>query len=123
MAIRLRKGLMMHKGTIVDATLIAAPPWTTNKYDKRDPKMDQSKKGILDIIPLAKRMTISASIVPASGNGVTPITTPSCRPAAARPAVQASLPCKSTKMHLLQFGGGRRGIRTHPPMQAGDSAG
>jgi IS5 family transposase len=38
---------MMREGTIVDATLIAAPPSTKNKDKdkKRDPEMHQSKKG------------------------------------------------------------------------------
>jgi len=117
------KGLMMRDGTIVDARLIAAPSSTKNKDGKRDPEMHQSKEGILDIVPLAISVAAGASIAPASGNGVMPIITPSCRPAAARPAVQASLPCKSTEMHLLQFGGGRRGIQEPSPMQAGDSAG
>ena len=39
------QGLMMREGTIVDATLIAAPPSTKNKDQKRDPEMHQSKKG------------------------------------------------------------------------------
>jgi IS5 family transposase len=39
------KDLMMREGTIVDATLIAAPPSTKNKDGKRDPEMHQSKKG------------------------------------------------------------------------------
>ncbi len=39
------KGLVMREGTIVDATLIAAPPSTKNKDKKRDPEMHQSKKG------------------------------------------------------------------------------
>lgn len=39
------KGLLMREGTIVDATLIAAPPSTKNKDGKRDPEMHQSKKG------------------------------------------------------------------------------
>lgn len=39
------KGLMMRDGTIVDATLIAAPPSTKNKDGERDPEMHQSKKG------------------------------------------------------------------------------
>ena len=39
------KGLMLREGTIVDATLIAAPPSTKNKAGKRDPEMHQSKKG------------------------------------------------------------------------------
>jgi IS5 family transposase len=39
------KGLLMREGTIVDATLIAAPPSTKNKDGERDPEMHQSKKG------------------------------------------------------------------------------
>lgn len=39
------KGYFMRKGTIVDATLIAAPPSTKNKEKKRDPEMSQTKKG------------------------------------------------------------------------------
>lgn len=39
------KGLMMRKGTIVDAMLIAAPPSTKNKDGERAPEMHQSKKG------------------------------------------------------------------------------
>lgn len=39
------KGLSMREGTIVDATLIAAPPSTKNKDGTRDPEMHQSKKG------------------------------------------------------------------------------
>lgn len=39
------KGLFLREGTIVDASLIAAPPSTKNKDKKRDPDMHQSKKG------------------------------------------------------------------------------
>jgi IS5 family transposase len=39
------KGLLMRAGTIVDATLIAAPPSTKNRDGKRDPDMHQAKKG------------------------------------------------------------------------------
>jgi IS5 family transposase len=39
------KGLMLRQGTIVDATLIAAPPSTKNKVEARDPEMHQTKKG------------------------------------------------------------------------------
>ena len=35
----------MRQGTIVDATLIAAPSLTKNKEGKRDPEMHQTKKG------------------------------------------------------------------------------
>lgn len=39
------QGLVMREGTIVDATLIAAPPSTKNSDKERDPEMHQSKKG------------------------------------------------------------------------------
>lgn len=39
------KGLFLREGTIIDATLIAAPPSTKNKDGKRDAEMHQSKKG------------------------------------------------------------------------------
>ena len=38
-------GLMMHGGTIVDASIIAAPKSTKNQEGKRDPEMHQTKKG------------------------------------------------------------------------------
>ena len=40
-----KAGLIMHGGSIVDASLIAAPSSTKNKEKKRDPEMHQSKKG------------------------------------------------------------------------------
>lgn len=39
------QGLFMRAGTIVDATLIAAPPSTKNREGKRDGEMHQAKKG------------------------------------------------------------------------------
>ena len=39
------KGLMLKSGTVVDATLIAAPSSTKNKDGERDPEMHQTKKG------------------------------------------------------------------------------
>ena len=39
------KGLMLRAGTVVDATLIAAPSSTKNQSGERDPEMHQSKKG------------------------------------------------------------------------------
>ncbi len=43
---RLEKaGLMMHGGTIVDATLIQSTTSTKNKSGERDPEMHQTKKG------------------------------------------------------------------------------
>jgi IS5 family transposase len=40
-----RRGLMMRQGTLVDATLLAAPPSTKNKEKQRDPEMHQTRKG------------------------------------------------------------------------------
>jgi len=39
------KGMLMREGTIVDATIIAAPPSTKNRAKARDPEMHQAKKG------------------------------------------------------------------------------
>lgn len=39
------QGLFMKEGTIVDATIIAAPSSTKNAEQKRDPEMSQTKKG------------------------------------------------------------------------------
>ena len=37
--------MLLREGTLVDATLIAAPPSTKNKEKQRDPEMHQTKKG------------------------------------------------------------------------------
>jgi IS5 family transposase len=39
------RGLMLREGTLVDATIIAAPPSTKNADKARDPEMHQTKKG------------------------------------------------------------------------------
>ncbi|ANF89316.1 Transposase (plasmid) [Pseudomonas antarctica] len=39
------RGLLLKEGTIVDATLIAAPHSVKNREGKRDPEMHQAKKG------------------------------------------------------------------------------
>ena len=39
------RGLLLREGTLVDATLIAAPPSTKNLKRERDPEMHQTKKG------------------------------------------------------------------------------
>lgn len=39
------RGLLLREGTMVDATIIAAPPSTKNKDHARDPEMHQAKKG------------------------------------------------------------------------------
>ena len=38
------RGLMMKEGTLVDATIIEAPPSTKNAGKSRDPEMHQTKK-------------------------------------------------------------------------------
>ncbi|MDH6169443.1 IS5 family transposase [Variovorax boronicumulans] len=40
-----RKGLLLKRGSIVDATIIAAPSSTKNASGERDPEMHQTKKG------------------------------------------------------------------------------
>ena len=40
-----RKGLLLKRGSIVDATIIAAPSSTKNSTGQRDPEMHQTKKG------------------------------------------------------------------------------
>jgi IS5 family transposase len=42
-----RRGLMLKAGTVVDATLIAAPSSTKNNSGERDPEMHQTKTGNL----------------------------------------------------------------------------
>ncbi|WP_158002564.1 hypothetical protein [Methyloterricola oryzae] len=39
------QGLLLREGTVVDATLIAAPPSTKNQGQQRDPDMHPTKKG------------------------------------------------------------------------------
>ncbi|MGJ7504918.1 IS5 family transposase [Variovorax sp. ZT5P49] len=40
-----KKGLLLKRGSIVDATIIAAPSSTKNESGERDPEMHQTKKG------------------------------------------------------------------------------
>jgi IS5 family transposase len=39
------RGVLLREGTIVDATIMAAPPSTKNRAKTRDPEMRQTKKG------------------------------------------------------------------------------
>jgi IS5 family transposase len=41
----IRKGLLLKRGSMVDATIIAAPSSTKNAEGERDPEMHQTKKG------------------------------------------------------------------------------
>lgn len=44
-ALLARKGLLLKRGSIVDATIIAAPSSTKNAKGERDPEMHQTRKG------------------------------------------------------------------------------
>lgn len=44
-ALLTERGLLMNRGTLIDATLIAAPSSTKNEKRARDPEMHQTKKG------------------------------------------------------------------------------
>lgn len=44
-ALLAEQGLLLRRGTVVDATLIAAPPSTKNREQKRDAEMTSTKKG------------------------------------------------------------------------------
>ena len=54
------RGLMMRQGTLVDATLLAAPPSTKNKEKQRDPEMHQTRKGNQWYFGMKKREEIMA---------------------------------------------------------------
>lgn len=44
-ALLAERGQFLREGTIVDATILSAPPSTKNKTKERDPEMHQTKKG------------------------------------------------------------------------------
>lgn len=44
-ALLTEKKLLLREGTLIDATIIAAPPSTKNREGKRDPEMHQTRKG------------------------------------------------------------------------------
>ncbi len=54
------KGLMLKTGTVVDATLIAAPNSTKNSTVQRDPEMHQTKKGNLWHIGMKAHIGVDA---------------------------------------------------------------
>lgn len=66
------KGLMMRGGTVVDATIIAAPSSTKNNDGKRDPEMHQTKKGNLWHFGMKAHIGVDAE----SGLTHTLVTTP-----------------------------------------------
>lgn len=67
-----RKGLLLREGTIVDATIIAAPSSTKNRQGERDPEMHQTKKGNQWYFGMKAHIGVDAS----SGLVHTLVTTP-----------------------------------------------
>lgn len=55
-----RSGLLLKTGTVVDATLIAAPTSTKNKEKARDPEMHSSKKGLQWYFGMKAHMGVDA---------------------------------------------------------------
>jgi len=53
-------GLLLRRGTLVDATLIAAPPSTKNQERKRDAEMSSTKKGNHDSFGLKAHIGVEA---------------------------------------------------------------
>ena len=46
------RGLLLHEGTIVDASIISAPSSTKNRERQRDPEMKQTKKGSVTMLQI-----------------------------------------------------------------------
>ena len=55
-----RKGLLLKRGSIVDATIIAAPSSTKNADGQRDPAMHQTKKGHPRYLGMKARIGVDA---------------------------------------------------------------
>jgi IS5 family transposase len=66
------RGMTMRQGTIVDATLIAAPSSTKNKEGKRDPERRQTKKKQPVVPPLRGRMRLRDEDPRRRGQGLRP---------------------------------------------------
>ncbi len=55
------RGLMLRKGTVVDATIIHAPSSTKNKDGKRDPELHQTKKGNMYLFVMKAHIGVDAA--------------------------------------------------------------
>lgn len=67
-----QQGLLLREGTVVDATIIAAPSSTKNREGQRDPEMHQTKKGNQWYFGMKAHIGVDA----ASGLVHTMVTTP-----------------------------------------------
>jgi IS5 family transposase len=57
-------GLTVSRGTIVDATIIAAPSSTKNRQKKRDPEMHQTKKGNQWYFSMKAHVGVDSQVLP-----------------------------------------------------------
>ena len=75
----LKRGLRLSKGTIVDATIIAAPSSTKNAEGQRDPQMHQTKKGNAWHFGLKAHLGVDSQSKVIHSAVVTPANTADCK--------------------------------------------
>jgi len=73
------RGLRLSKGTIVDATIIAAPSSTKNAEGERDPEMHQTKKGNQWYFGMKAHVGVDAKSKVIHSVVVTPANTADCK--------------------------------------------
>lgn len=74
-----RRGLRLSKGTIVDATIIAAPSSTKNAAGERDPDMHQTKKGQQWYFGMKMHVGVDSQSKVIHSVAVTPANTADCK--------------------------------------------
>ena len=74
-----RRGLRLSKGTIVDATIIAAPSSTKNVDGERDPEMHQTKKGQQWYFGMKMHVGVDSQSKVIHAVAVTPANTADCK--------------------------------------------
>ena len=74
-----RRGLRLSKGTIVDATIIAAPSSTKNAEGERDPEMHQTKKGNQWYFGMKVHVGVDSQSKVIHAVAVTPANTADCK--------------------------------------------
>jgi IS5 family transposase len=74
-----RRGLRLSKGTIVDATIIAAPSSTKNAEGERDPEMHQTKKGQQWYFGMKMHVGVDSQSKVIHAVAVTPANTADCK--------------------------------------------
>ena len=74
-----RRGLRLSKGTIVDATIIAAPSSTKNADGERDPEMHQTKKGQQWYFGMKMHVGVDCQSKVIHAVAVTPANTADCK--------------------------------------------